>query len=180
MTEDLLARLMDDLDSEWSEDTRNIQFVLSSVGTRAIVHLLELIETGTALQKKNALHILKELKSPDTLPHLLEIFKDAPSNASALASLLELWISLVESGAVQPRGFRALRELSKHPERSVRELVLQALSNFHCQAAMEVVSQMSDDQHPEIQERVKRILKTKRPNPNSAPSVSPEEMASSF
>lgn len=180
MTDEFLVRLMDDLDCQWSEDTKNIQFMLASAGSLAIVHLLQLIELGSPLQRANAVHILKELKSPETLPMLLDIFKDAPRNPVVLTALLELWMTLVESGAVQPRGFRALRSLSEHSAQEVKESVLDALSFFSCQPAMDVVRKMGEDENPKIRQKAEEILLSKNSRHTSNPIALPQGMASSF
>jgi len=73
MTEDVVIRLLRDLDSEWQEDVRGASHALAAIGETAMIPLLRSIEEGGERLRRNAALVLKQMHALEALPHLITL-----------------------------------------------------------------------------------------------------------
>lgn len=180
MTEDVVIRLLRDLDSEWQEDVRGASHALAAIGETAMIPLLRSIEEGGERLRRNAALVLKQMHALEALPHLISLLGRAGASAENKEILLDVLVSLIE-GKEWAGDFDLLDLLlffSRDTSPSVRRLAVIGLGKIGTLDVLPILRYLLQDPDRLVREECERILQeTNRPTTSGIPPLQAETLA---
>jgi len=180
MTEDVVIRLLRDLDSEWQEDVRGASHALAAIGETAMIPLLRSIEEGGERLRRNAALVLKQMHALEALPHLITLLGGAGASVENKEILLDVLVSLME-GKAWEGDFDLLDLLlffSRDTLPSVRRLAVIGLGKIGTLDVLPLLRYLLQDPDRSVREECERILQEmNRPATSGIPPLQAETLA---
>ncbi|MCB9639257.1 MAG: HEAT repeat domain-containing protein [Myxococcales bacterium] len=180
MTDDIVARLLGDLDSEWQEDVRGATHALAAIGEPAIVPILRSIEQGGERLRRNAALVLKQMHAMEALPHLISLLNKTTTSTENKEILLDVLVSLMEE-KVQDNDTDLLDLLlffSRDPLAAVRRLAVSGLGKIGTSEVLPILRYLLNDEDRAVREECERVLQElQQHRPTGIPPLQAETLA---
>lgn len=158
MKQELIDKLIHDLEGEWTEDVRSAVHALVSLGPSILVPLLRAFEQGDAYLKANTAHVLKQMQPDDTLPMLVEHLETRHLSLQSKTILTEVLHHLLDDNNDNASILSLLTELAETTDEQLRLLVTQSLGKCVPAQSVPVLRRLSKDTSYQVRAEAKRLL----------------------
>ena len=98
MHQELIEKLMHDLESEWSDNVRSAAHALASLGQPALAPLLKTFQQENEALRRHAAIVLKQMSPSDTMPVLLELLESEQTSSESKVLIIDVLVHLLEEG----------------------------------------------------------------------------------
>lgn len=120
MTDDLISRLMEDLNSEWPEEVQSATHAIASLGQPVVLPLLDAIEGHNPTLRRHAALVLEQLQPQEALPPLIDLLSEEEVPLESKIILVRVLVALMEEGREDDQLFSLLVALSHDNETEIR------------------------------------------------------------
>ncbi len=158
MNQELIEKLMQDLESEWSDNVRSAAHALASLGQPALGPLLKAFEQENEALRCHAAIVLKQMQPHDIIPILLELLESERTLPHSKLLLVDVLIHLLEEGCTDSSILSTLLHLSREPQEDLRLLVAQALGRCDPSRGVPLLRQMLPHSSHAVVEEIQHQL----------------------
>ncbi|HAA53138.1 MAG TPA: hypothetical protein DCE42_00185 [Myxococcales bacterium] len=145
MTDELIIRLIEDLDRPWQTEVQSTIHALASMGPTVVPPLVRAIENGGAQLGHHAALVLHQMKAREALPSLIELLRDGHIHKENQAALIGIVIEMMEKDQPIPHMLGFLLRLSRELDAELRKLAASGLGKYHSPEVLPVLHRLSRD-----------------------------------
>ncbi len=176
MTDDLIVRLMEDLDGPWEEETRKTIHALASMGQIVVLPLLRAIEKNHTYLTQHAAQVLSHMQAHEALPHLIELIEENRISEESRLVIIDLIVSLIKKEDYSPELLDFLVSLSRELNADLRRVAVKGLGKFHFAEVRPILERLSRDMVEIVSREAKAQLQQFPEEPESLSTQSLDDI----
>lgn len=163
MDQELIKKLIHDLEGQWPEHVRSASHALVSIGQPVLAPLLRAFSqrngaSSSDIFRSNAVEVLKQMQPDETLPSLLELLESNELPIASKTLLIEALLTLLEDNCSDESILMLLVQLLQSSDELLRVWTTRVLGKMVARRSVPILRRLAQDTSSLVREEAERQL----------------------